>query len=61
MPTYWANWLGFILFGLVGIAFFAWGVYYLTIHTFADAIVAIALAGALAYMVYLFGSTRLRD
>lgn len=61
LPTYWANWLGFALFGLVGLTFLGWAIYYVAIQTFADAIVAVALAGALGYMVYLFGSTRLRD
>lgn len=61
LPNFWANWLGFILFGVVGISFFCWGVYYVSAHTFADAIVALGLSIALGYMVYLFGSTRLRD
>lgn len=60
IPNYWANWLGFLLFGIVGVDFLGWGVYYVVDQTYADAIVAVALSGALAYMVYLFGSTRLR-
>jgi len=61
IPNYWANWLGFALFGLVGIAFLGWGFYYMTDQQAANGIVALALALAMAYMVYLFGSTRLRD
>jgi hypothetical protein len=61
MPTYWANWLGLVLFGVVGVSFLCWGVYYMTAAQLANGIVALALAGALGYMVYLFGSTRLRD
>jgi hypothetical protein len=61
MPNFWANWLGFALFGLVGIAFLCWGLYYMTDQQVPNGIVALSLAAALAYMVYLFGSTRLRD
>ena len=61
VPNYWANWLGFALFGVVGISFLAWGVYYVFDAQVADGIVALGLSIALAYMVYLFGSTRLRD
>jgi hypothetical protein len=61
MPNYWANWLGSALFGLVGIAFVDWGVFYVFDQQVANGLVALALAVALGYMVYLFGSTRLRD
>ena len=61
MPNYWANWLGSALFGLVGIAFVGWGVFYVFDQQVANGLVALALAVALGYMVYLFGSTRLRD
>lgn len=61
LPNYWANWLGFALFGFVGLSMFGWGIYYVIDATYADAVVAIGLAGALGYMVFLFGSTRLRD
>ena len=61
VPSYWANWLGFALFGVVGVSFLCWGLYYMTDAQIANGIVALALAGALGYMVYLFGSTRLRD
>jgi drug/metabolite transporter (DMT)-like permease len=61
IPNYWANWLGSALFGVVGISFVCWGLYYAFDQQVANGIVALALAGALAYMVYLFGSTRLRD
>lgn len=61
MPNYWANWLGSALFGLVGIAFVCWGVFYVFDQQVANGLVALALAVALGYMVYLFGSTRLRD
>jgi hypothetical protein len=61
LPNYWANWLGFVLFALVGITFLCWGVYYVADQQFANGLVALALTIALAYMVFLFGSTRLRD
>jgi hypothetical protein len=61
IPNYWANWLGSVLFGAVGLSFVCWGLYYVFDQQVANGIVALALAGALAYMVYLFGSTRLRD
>jgi len=61
VPNYWANWLGLALFGLVGISFLCWGLYYMTDAQVPNGIVALALAGALGYMVFLFGSTRLRD
>lgn len=61
VPSYWANWLGFIMFAAVGISFFCWGVYYMTDAQLANGVVALALSVVLAYMVYLFGSTRLRD
>ena len=61
LPSYWANWLGFVLFGVVGIAFLCWGVFYVADQQFANGIVALLLTCALGYMVYLFGSTRLRD
>jgi drug/metabolite transporter (DMT)-like permease len=61
IPNYWANWLGSALFGVVGLSFVCWGLYYVFDQQVANGIVALALAGALAYMVYLFGSTRLRD
>jgi len=61
VPNYWANWLGFALFGAVGISFLCWGLYYMTAAQIANGIVALALATALGYMVFLFGSTRLRD
>ena len=61
IPNYWANWLGFALFGLVGMAFLGWSLYYIAAQHVANGFVALALAAAMAYMVYLFGSTRLRD
>jgi hypothetical protein len=61
VPNYWANWLGTILFGVVGVSFLCWGVYYMTAAQISNGIVALGLAAALGYMVYLFGSTRLRD
>jgi hypothetical protein len=61
VPNYWANWLGFGLFAVVAVTFLCWSVYYVADQQFANGIVALALTVALGYMVYLFGSTRLRD
>lgn len=60
LPTGWANWLGFVLFGFCGVAVLVAAVFYTAEGDYADAIVAAALGCALAYMVYLFGTTRLR-
>lgn len=61
MPTGWANWLGFCLFLFVGGAIAVASVTYLVKAQWADAVAAVLMASALLYMVYLFGSTRLRD
>jgi membrane protease YdiL (CAAX protease family) len=60
LPTGWANWLGFWLFGLVGIAVVVASVVNFAVGVAADGIAAGVIAVAMAYMTYLFGSTRLR-
>lgn len=60
LPTGWANWLGFFLFGFCGIAVLVASVVYALDGVRADAVVAFGLGLALLYMVYLFGTTRLR-
>jgi len=60
LPTGWANWLGFVLFGIVGIAVIVAAVVYAADARWADAVVAAALGAGMVYMVYLFGTTRLR-
>lgn len=60
IPTGWANWLGFALFGFCCVAVLVGAVVYAGNGDYADAVVAAALGAALAYMVYLFGTTRLR-
>lgn len=60
LPTGWANWLGFALFGVCSIGVLSWSVVYVGRGDWADAAVAGCLGLALVYMVYLFGTTRLR-
>lgn len=60
MPTGWANWLGFVLFGFVSVAVLVAAVGYAAGGTWADAGVAAALGVGMAYMVYLFSTTKLR-
>ncbi|MFN8108870.1 MAG: hypothetical protein U0Y82_03365 [Thermoleophilia bacterium] len=61
LPTGWANWLGFGLFLFVGGAMLVAGVTYVADTKWADAVAALVMGGALMYMTYLFGTTRLRD
>jgi hypothetical protein len=60
LPTGWANWLGFVLFGIVGICVFVAAALFAADGVWADAVVAAALGAGMLYMVYLFGTTRLR-
>ena len=61
LPIGWANWLGFVLFGLITIAMAAEFVASIVESRGADFIAAGAMTVGLAYMVYLFGTVRLRD
>lgn len=62
LPVGWANWLGFVMFGLICIA--------LAVETVAgaveggrgtDPIAAGVMTIAFAVMTYLFGTTRVKD
>jgi hypothetical protein len=61
LPIGWANWLGFVLFGLITIAMAAEFVTSLAQARGADPIAAGLMTVGLGYMVYLFGTVRLRD
>jgi len=61
LPAGWANWLGFALFLFVGGAILVASVTYIADAMWADAIAAVLMGSAMMYMVYLFGTTRLRD
>lgn len=62
LPVGWANWLGFVMFGLIGLA--------LLVETVVgavegghgtDPIAAGVMTVAFAVMTYLFGTTRVKD
>jgi hypothetical protein len=61
LPIGWANWLGFVLFGLITLAMAAEFVTSLAESRGADPVAAGLMTVGLAYMVYLFGTVRLRD
>lgn len=61
LPVGWANWLGFVMFGLLGVAFFAETIA-ATIQTRgADPIAAAGMTAIFVVMTYLFGTTRVKD
>jgi hypothetical protein len=61
LPVGWANWLGFVMFGLLGIAFLAETIR-ATIETRgADPIAAGGMTIIFAVMTYLFATTRVKD
>lgn len=60
-PTGWANWLGFVLFGIIFLALVV-ETAQATIETRgADPIAALAMTVAFGWMVYLFATTRTKD
>ncbi len=61
LPIGWANWLGFVLFGLITLAMAAEFVASIVESRGADPIAAGVMTFGLGYMVYLFGTVRLRD
>ncbi len=61
LPSGWANWLGFCLFLFVGGAITIASITYIADGLWADSVAAVGMAAAMMYMVYLFGTTRLRD
>ena len=61
LPIGWANWLGFVMFGLLGVAFFAETIAATVERRGADPIAAGAMTIIFAVMTYLFGTTRVKD
>jgi hypothetical protein len=61
LPVGWANWLGFVMFGLLDIAFFAETIAATIQQRGADPIAAAALTIIFAVMTYLFATTRVKD
>lgn len=61
LPIGWANWLGFAMFGLLCIAFFAETIAATTQARGTDPIAAAGMTAIFAVMTYLFGTTRVKD
>ena len=61
LPIGWVNWLGLVLFGCIFVALAVETVNALSDSRNSDLVAAGALTAVFAYMVYLFGATRLRE
>lgn len=61
LPIGWANWLGFVMFGLICIALFAETIAATVQHRGADPIAAGIMTVVFAIMTYLFATTRVKD
>jgi hypothetical protein len=61
LPIGWANWLGFVMFGLITIALFAEVIASIVESRGADPAAAAVMTGVFAVMTYLFGTTRVKD
>lgn len=61
LPIGWANWLGFVMFGLITIALFAETLTAIAEQRGADPIAAGIMTIVFATMTYLFGTTRVKD
>jgi hypothetical protein len=61
VPVGWANWLGFFLFGLIGIALAVETVVAAVEGRGNDPIAAGIMTIAFAVMTYLFATTRVKD
>lgn len=61
LPIGWANWLGFVMFGLITIALMAETINATMEHRGADPIAAGAMTIVFATMTYLFATTRVKD
>ena len=61
LPIGWANWLGFVMFGLITIALFAEVIAATIQGRGADPIAAAVITVVFAVMTYLFGTTRVKD
>lgn len=58
LPVGWANWIGFVMFGLIGIALAVETVAAIAEGRGADPVAAGIMTAAFGVMTYLFGSTR---
>ena len=61
LPVGWANWLGFVMFGLIGIALFAETINATIEQRGADPIAAGIMTIVFGVMTYLFATTRVED
>lgn len=61
LPVGWANWLGFVLFGLIGIALFCETIAATIEGRGADPIAAGVMTIVFGVMTYLFATTRVED
>lgn len=61
LPVGWANWLGFFLFGLIGIALFCETIAATVQERGADPIAAGIMTVVFFIMTYLFATTRVED
>lgn len=61
LPVGWANWLGFVMFGLITIALFAETIAAIAQHRGADPVAAGVMTIVFAVMTYLFATTRVKD
>lgn len=61
LPVGWANWLGFVMFGLLSVAFLAETIAATAQARGADPIAAAGMTAIFVVMTYLFGTTRVKD
>ncbi len=61
LPVGWANWLGFVMFGLLCIAFFAETITAVAETRGTDPIAAGGMTIIFGVMTYLFATTRVKD
>ena len=61
LPVDWVNWMGLALFGFIFIALAAETVHAIAEDRGSDIVAAALTTAGFAYMVYLFGTTRLRQ
>jgi len=61
LPVGWANWLGFVMFGLIGIALFCETIAATVQQRGSDPIAAGIMTIVFFIMTYLFATTRVKD
>jgi hypothetical protein len=61
LPVGWANWLGFVMFGLIAIALFCETIAATIQQRGADPIAAGIMTIVFIIMTYLFATTRVKD